>query len=136
MTGHLASVRRAAGVEEPNPMPIVAHRNMAVSVHQTIDWQRAELSVNSLFDPRSRTPAMNQSYFEAFDIDHLLERNFWRRRVHVSAHGVHRIFSKDFEQSWVDQVPGVQDHVDGSKHLFNQATQKCPSFISIGKVGI
>lgn len=136
MTGHVAPVRGTAGVKEQDTVPLMADRYVAVPVNQAIDWQRAELSVDSLFNPFSRTPTVYQANLEALDVDNFFNRNSRCSRVHIPAHDVCRISFKHVEQVRVNQIPGMQYHVNRIEDIFYQAVKKGPRFRGIGKVGI
>ena len=128
MTGHVAPVRGTAGVKEQDAVPLMADRYVAVPVNQAIDWHRAELSVDSLFNPFSRTPTVYQANLEALDVDNFFNRNSRCSRVHIPAHDVCRISFKHVEQVRVNQIPGMQYHVNGIEDIFYQAVEKGPRF--------
>lgn len=117
-------------------MPLVADRDVAVPVNQAIEWKSAELTVDSLFYPFSRTPAVNQANLEALDINNFFDRNSRCNRVHIPSHTVYRVFFEHIEQIGGNHISGMQYHIDGIDDIIDQAEEKCPGFCGVGKVGI
>ena len=136
MTGRVAPVRCAAGVEEQDAMPFMAYRYVTVPVNQAIDWQRTKFSVDSLFNSLSRPPPVNQANLEAIDVNNFFDRNSRYSRVHIASHTMYHVSFEHVEQTRVNQISGMQYHIDGVEEIFYQADKQCPGIFCVGKVGI
>lgn len=79
---------------------------------------------------------MNQANLEAIDVNNFFDWNCRCSRVHIASHIMYHVSFEHVEQIRVNQISGMQYHIDGIEDIFYQAEKKCPGFFCVGKVGI